>query len=54
MVHVTCPAPQGGIFTFVVCDHPLLYIVALAVGSVAGAFMLSILKKNVNSAVKSK
>lgn len=54
LLNVTCPAPHGGIFTFVVCDHPLLYIVALAVGSVAGAFMLSILKKNVNSAVKSK
>jgi PTS system fructose-specific IIC component len=54
LFNVTCPAPHGGIFTFVVCDHPLLYIVALAVGSVAGAFMLSILKKNVNSAVKSK
>ena len=54
LFNVTCPAPHGGIFTFIVCDHPLLYIVALAVGSVAGAFMLSILKKNVNSAVKSK
>ena len=54
LFNVTCPAPHGGIFTFIVCDHPLLYIVALAVGSVAGAFMLSILKKNVNNAVKSK
>lgn len=54
LFNVTCPAPHGGIFTFIVCDHPLLYIVALAVGSVAGAFMLSILKKNVKSAVKSK
>ena len=54
LFNVTCPAPHGGIFTFIVCDHPLLYIVALAVGSVAGAFMFSILKKSVNSAVKSK
>ena len=54
LFNVTCPAPHGGIFTFIVCDHPFLYIAALAVGSVAGAFMLSILKKNVNSAVKSK
>jgi PTS system fructose-specific IIC component len=44
--NVTCPAPHGGIFTFVVCDHPLLYIVALIAGSVAGALMLAILKKN--------
>lgn len=54
LFNVTCPAPHGGIFTFIVCDHPLLYIVALAIGSVAGAFMLSILKKNVNRAVKAK
>lgn len=44
--HVTCPAPHGGIFTFVVCDHPLFYILALAAGSVVGAFVLTLLKKN--------
>jgi PTS system fructose-specific IIC component len=44
--NVACPAPHGGIFTFIVCDHPLLYIVALIAGSVAGALMLAILKKN--------
>jgi PTS system fructose-specific IIC component len=44
--NVACPAPHGGIFTFVVCDHPLLYIVALVAGSVAGALMLALLKKN--------
>lgn len=42
---VTCPAPHGGIFTFIVCGHPLLYVVALIGGSVAGALMLAILKK---------
>ncbi len=40
-----CPAPHGGIFTFAVVDKPLGYIVALVVGSVAGALMLAILKK---------
>lgn len=45
---VACPAPHGGIFTFVVCEHPLLYIVALIAGSVAGAFMLGVLKKTKN------
>jgi PTS system fructose-specific IIC component len=44
--NVACPAPHGGIFTFIVCDHPLLYIVALIVGSVAGALMLAVLKKD--------
>ena len=43
---VTCPAPHGGIFTFAVCDHPLLYIVALIAGSVVGALVLTLLKKN--------
>lgn len=45
---VACPAPHGGIFTFVVCEHPFGYIVALIAGSVAGALMLALLKKNVN------
>ena len=44
--NVACPAPHGGIFTFIVCDNPLLYIVALLAGSVVGAFMLAILKKD--------
>jgi PTS system fructose-specific IIC component len=43
---ITCPAPHGGIFTFIVCNKPLLYIVALVVGSIAGALMLALLKKN--------
>lgn len=46
LFNVSCPAPHGGIFTFVVCDHPLLYFVALAVGSIVGALMLTMLKKN--------
>lgn len=43
--NVACPAPHGGIFTFAVCEHPLLYIAALAAGSAVGAVMLGILKK---------
>ena len=39
-------APHGGIFVFPVVDHPLLYVAALAVGSVAGAVILSLLKKD--------
>ena len=39
-------APHGGIFVFPVVDHALLYCVALAVGSVVGAVILSLLKKN--------
>jgi hypothetical protein len=38
-------APHGGIFVFPVVDHTLLYCVALAVGSVVGAVILSLLKK---------
>ena len=39
-------APHGGIFVFPVVDHTALYCVALAVGSVLGAVILSLLKKN--------
>ena len=46
LFNVTCPAPHGGIFTFVVCEHPLLYIAALVAGSVVGALMLTLLKKD--------
>ena len=38
-------APHGGIFVFPVVDHALLYVVALIVGSVVGAVILSLLKK---------
>ena len=52
-----CPTPRpmwspgpalrhGGIFVFPVVDHAVLYCVALAVGSVLGAVILSLLKKN--------
>ena len=54
LFNVTCPAPHGGMFTFIVCDHPLLYVVALVAGSIAGALMLALLKKNVNNEVKAK
>ena len=46
LFNCSCPAPHGGIFVFAVVDHPLWYIVALAAGSAAGAFMLSVLKRN--------
>ncbi len=45
LFNVTCPAPHGGIFTFVVCHNPLLYFVALVGGTVAGAMLLLLLKK---------
>ena len=39
-------APHGGIFVFPVVDHAVMYVAALAVGSVVGAVILSLLKKN--------
>ncbi len=39
-------APHGGIFVFPVVDHAVMYVVALAIGSVVGAVILSLLKKN--------
>ena len=41
----TLMAPHGGIFVFPVVGNWLMYLVALAVGSVITMFMLSILKK---------
>lgn len=40
-----CPAPHGGIFTFIVVDHTFGYIIALVAGSIVGALMLALLKK---------
>ena len=42
----TLRAPHGGIFVFPVVGNALLYCVALAVGSVLAALVLSALKKN--------
>lgn len=52
LFNVACPAPHGGVFVFAVVDNPLGYIIALVAGSVVGALMLSLLKKNVNKVKK--
>ncbi len=41
----TLMAPHGGIFVFPVVGNPLMYVVALVVGSIVGMVLLSILKK---------
>ena len=43
----TLMAPHGGIFVFPVVGNPLMYLVALAVGTVVGALMLGVLKKKI-------
>ena len=52
LFNCACPAPHGGIFTFAVVEHPLGYIISLITGSVAGALMLAVLKKNQNKAAR--
>ncbi len=42
----TLRAPHGGVFVFPTIGQPLMYIVALLAGSVVGALILSLLKKN--------
>ena len=42
----TLMAPHGGVFVFPTVGNPVLYLVALVIGSVAGALLLSVLKKN--------
>ncbi len=43
----TLMAPHGGIFVFPVVGHWALYLVALAIGSVASCLLLGVLKKTV-------
>lgn len=43
----TLMAPHGGIFVVPVMGNALLYLVALAVGTVVSALLLGILKKKV-------
>ena len=43
----TLMAPHGGIFVFPVVGSPVMYVVALVVGTVVGAVLLGILKKPV-------
>ena len=43
----TLMAPHGGIFVFATVGHPLLYILAWAVGAVITAVLLGLIKKDV-------
>lgn len=43
----TLMAPHGGIFVFPVVGHPLGYIAALCIGSLAGMIMLALLKRKI-------
>ena len=45
----TLMAPHGGIFVFPVVGNALMYIIALAIGSIVGAVMLGLLRKPVES-----
>ena len=45
--HCTLMAPHGGIFVFPVVGNALMYLVALAAGTVVSALVLGVLKKKV-------
>ena len=45
--HCTLMAPHGGIFVFPVVGYALMYLVALAAGTVVSALLLGVLKKKV-------
>lgn len=45
----TLRAPHGGIFVFPVVGNPVMYVLALVIGSVVGMLMLALLKKKVNT-----
>lgn len=45
--HCTLMAPHGGVFVFPVVGNAIMYVLALVVGTAVSAFLLGILKKNV-------
>lgn len=45
--HCTLMAPHGGIFVFLTVGNPLMYLVALAVGSAISCVLLGVLKKDI-------
>lgn len=47
LFNCTLMAPHGGIFVFPVVGNPLMYVVALAAGTVISTVLLGVLKKNV-------
>ena len=49
MFNCTLRAPHGGIFVFPVVGNPLMYLLALAGGSVVGMLILAILKKPIEN-----
>lgn len=46
LFNCTVMAPHGGIFVIGIVGNALMYLVAIAVGSIVGALMLALLKKN--------
>ena len=46
LFNCTLMAPHGGVFVFPTVGNPFLYLVALLIGSVVGALLLTALKKN--------
>lgn len=47
MFNCTLMAPHGGIFVFPVVGNAMMYVLALIVGTLVSAFLLGILKKNI-------
>ena len=44
----TSPAPHGGIWVIAIIGNPAMYFVALVIGSVVAALILSLLKKKLS------
>ncbi len=40
-----CRAPHGGLFVVGIMDHPLLFLLALAIGAVVGMLLLAVFKR---------
>jgi PTS system fructose-specific IIC component len=46
-LNCTLMAPHGGIFVFPVVGNPVYYVVSLIIGTVIGAVLLGVLKKDI-------
>ncbi|SMG52924.1 hypothetical protein SAMN06295960_3419 [Paenibacillus aquistagni] len=44
---ITLPASHGGIFVIALVNKPLMYLLAILIGSVVSAFTLGVWKKKI-------
>ena len=46
--NVTLPAPHGGLFVFPIVNNPLMYALAVIIGSIVTSILIGLIKKNID------